>query len=52
MPTVLIIDDDTFLRLAIKEVLTDEGFNVLEADNGAIGLESAKNHIPDLILCD
>jgi two-component system sensor histidine kinase/response regulator len=52
MPKVLIIDDDNYLRLAIKEVLTDQGFDVLEADNGAVGLESAKSFFPDLILCD
>lgn len=52
MPKVLIIDDDLFLRQTIREVLTDQGFDVHEAQNGVTGLAKAKDLVPDLILCD
>jgi eukaryotic-like serine/threonine-protein kinase len=52
MVSVLVIEDMPQLRQNIAQVLAYEGFNVLEAANGAIGLQMAQQHIPDLILCD
>jgi|TARA_B100001964_G_C13744601_1_gene384702 DNA-binding response OmpR family regulator len=49
---ILIIEDEESIRHALSEVLKEDGFEVLEAENGKLGLESAiKNH-PDLILLD
>jgi DNA-binding response OmpR family regulator len=52
METILIIEDTYELRESIAEVLRQEGYNVLQAENGRIGIEQALKHTPDLILCD
>lgn len=51
-PTILIIDDDYVLRKNVAEVLTLENFDVLEAENGGMGLGMLQIHKPDLIICD
>jgi DNA-binding response OmpR family regulator len=50
--TILIVEDDTELREALKTALTYEKFNVLVADNGETGLGMALDKHPDLILLD
>lgn len=50
--TVLVIEDETDLRGLLKEKLLREGFNVLEAENGKTGLETATSQHPDIILLD
>jgi len=52
MDTILIIEDAIQLRTSIAEVLTAEGFRVIQADNGIAGIEMAKVWEPDLILSD
>jgi len=52
MCTILIIEDDESLLLFIDKFLTIQGFKVLTADQGKIGLELASKYLPDLILCD
>ena len=49
---ILIIEDETNLRTVLKDKLTKEGYEVLEASNGAEGVNSAKVNQPDLILLD
>jgi len=51
-PLVLTIDDEESIRECFMDILEDNGFNVLAAENGRVGLELIKNHRPDLILCD
>jgi DNA-binding response OmpR family regulator len=34
------------------ETLSMEGFEVIQAENGKLGLKLAQEHLPDLILCD
>jgi len=51
-PRILIIDDDAILRTGIKVYLEDSGFHVLEASNGAAGVQSVRAENPDLVLCD
>ena len=36
--TILIVDDEEQIRSSVRGVLTDEGFRVLEADNGRSAL--------------
>lgn len=52
LKTILIVEDDTELREALKTALTYEKFNVLTADNGETGLGMALDKHPDLILLD
>ncbi|TFH90367.1 response regulator [Vibrio ouci] len=51
MPHILLIDDDTELTSLLKEVLSFEGFEVSEANNGEEGLALLSDQI-DLILLD
>lgn len=51
MPHILLIDDDTELTSLLKEVLSFEGFEVSEANNGEEGLALLNDQI-DLILLD
>lgn len=49
--TILLIEDNEELRSFMKDVLGDK-FNILEAEDGVLGLEMARRNLPDLILCD
>ena len=49
---ILVIDDDQgFLRL-VEQVLTQKGYEVLQASNGQEGLRLLFAHKPDLVLLD
>ncbi|MDI9635887.1 diguanylate cyclase [Geitlerinema splendidum] len=52
MSKILIIEDELPIRANILELLEAEDFEVLEAANGQEGVNLAKQHQPDLILCD
>jgi anti-anti-sigma factor len=52
MTTILAIEDETKIRENIQEILELEGFDVLTAENGRIGVQLAQQHHPDLIICD
>lgn len=49
---VLLIEDDELTRNTIHAMLASEGWNVVEAPNGFVGLEKMKESVPDLILLD
>jgi CheY-like chemotaxis protein len=50
--TALIVDDDSDFRNALGEVLSDEGYRVLEASNGHEALAILDSVKPDVILID
>ncbi|MDO8663702.1 MAG: response regulator [Candidatus Wildermuthbacteria bacterium] len=56
MKNILIIEDEAALQKTLKEVLTQEGYEVISALDGEIGLRLANppvgGKIPDLILLD
>lgn len=49
---ILIIDDDAGLRKSLSLILTDAGYDVVQAEDGEQGLSTAMQQEPDLILCD
>ncbi len=49
---ILIIDDDTSVRMLFTDTLTDEGFEVDTAMDGVEGLEKLKQGGYDLVLLD
>ncbi len=49
---ILIVEDESTLNKAIADFLIAEKFEVLSALDGEVGLEMAKNELPDLILLD
>ncbi|MBX2863461.1 MAG: response regulator, partial [Leptolyngbyaceae cyanobacterium MAG.088] len=51
-PTILTIDNDCDSRQAIAELLKSVGFNVLEAKDGAAGLNLARKHQPDVVITE
>jgi CheY-like chemotaxis protein len=51
-PRVLVIDDEEPIRLLCRVNLRLAGMEVLEAPNGAAGIEVARRERPDLILLD
>jgi DNA-binding response OmpR family regulator len=50
--SLLFIEDDDAIRLALRLALEDEGYEVREAANGADGLAEFARHEADLVLLD
>lgn len=50
--TILIVEDDELLRGVLRDELESEGFTVLDAKDGKMGLEMATSGVVDLILLD
>ena len=50
--TLLVVEDSTFLRIAIERVFTRAGYRVLLARDGQEALRIAREAIPQLILLD
>jgi CheY-like chemotaxis protein len=52
MARILVVDDDRIQRVVAKQALTSKGHEVLEASDGAEGLDLVRTRHPDLIVCD
>ncbi|MGZ3582519.1 MAG: response regulator transcription factor [Ktedonobacterales bacterium] len=52
MKTVLVVDDQANVRHLIRDYLTQEGFHVVEAEDGRQALLVARHEHPDVILLD
>lgn len=52
MTTILVIEDESTIRENISAMLRFEGFETYSAENGQIGIDLARQHLPDLIICD
>ena len=52
MGKILIVEDEANIRQLVRYNLKKEGFQVLEATDGAQGLQSAQREKPDLVLLD
>ncbi|NIM97276.1 MAG: response regulator [candidate division Zixibacteria bacterium] len=50
--TILVVDDDEAQRFLCREILTDEGYDVLLAENGRKALEMIEDWKPDLVILD
>ena len=51
-PTILVVDDDAVQRVMVRESLEQVGYAVVEAGNGAEGLDEIRRCQPDLVLLD
>ena len=49
---ILVIEDEEPLRRVLKDILTVEGYSIIETKDGMEGLEMALKEHPDLILLD
>jgi DNA-binding response OmpR family regulator len=52
MPRILIIEDETPMRTALKDVVEAEGYRALTVADGESGVKRALEEKPDLILLD
>ncbi len=52
MVSVLVVDDERDIREAVAEVLKDEGFDVIDARDGAEALSQLRAHHPAVVLLD
>lgn len=49
---ILVIEDNLDVRENISEILSLSGYDTLEAEDGTVGVKLAREHHPDLIICD
>ena len=52
MARILIVDDAAFMRMRCSKLLSEKGYEVVEAINGAEALEKYKERKPDAVLLD
>jgi phosphoribosyl 1,2-cyclic phosphodiesterase/ActR/RegA family two-component response regulator len=52
MKTVLVIEDDVEFRKLVAQFMRENGWVVLEAGEGEEGIRLAKEHRPEVVLCD
>jgi CRP-like cAMP-binding protein/CheY-like chemotaxis protein len=50
--TILLIEDNLEMRENTAEIIELASYKVITAENGKVGVELAKEHLPDLIICD
>lgn len=51
--TILVVDDDAMLRVLLAELFSDEGFTVIEAENGEDALaQLERNHSVAVVVTD
>ncbi len=52
MQSVLVVDDESDIREAVTELLADEGYQVMNAGDGAEALRKARAFHPSIVLLD
>ncbi len=52
MALILLIDDDEFYRRMIRRTLEENRHEVIDAEDGAVGLGLYKAYMPDLVITD
>ncbi len=52
MPKLLVVDDAEFLRVRLTRMLTAEGFEVFQAENGLKAVAAYQEHHPQVVLMD
>lgn len=52
MATILIADDAAFMRMRCGRVLTENGYEVIEAENGREAVAKYAQHRPNAVLMD
>jgi signal transduction histidine kinase/CheY-like chemotaxis protein/GAF domain-containing protein len=52
IPLILVVDDDESMRRFLQQILTEAGYQVVEAENGMLALTIARQMRPNLIISD
>ena len=52
MAKILVVDDAEFLRVRLTKMLVSDGYEVLQAENGIVAVNTYKETRPDVVLMD
>ncbi len=52
MATLLVVDDAAFMRMRCSKLLTENGYQVIEAENGVQAIKQYQANRPDAVLMD
>lgn len=52
MKKLLLVDDEESIQIVYREEFEDEGYQVISALDGTVGLEKFKEEEPDLVILD
>ncbi len=52
MPRILIVDDAQFMRMRVAKLLTQHGYEVIEAENGEQAVQTYRLVQPDAVIMD
>lgn len=52
MPKILVVDDAAFMRMRCTKLLKENGYDVVEAENGLDAIAKYKETRPDAVLLD
>ena len=50
--TILVVDDEQNMRIALYETLSRNGYQVSVAENGRMALDMLQRNVPDLVITD
>ncbi len=50
--TILVADDESIIRLGVKQILEEAGHTVYTAENGVLAIKQAEGCMPDLVILD
>jgi two-component system chemotaxis response regulator CheY len=52
LATILVVDDAAFMRMRMSKILTEAGYQVVQAENGLEAVEKYQSEKPDAVLMD
>ncbi|MFN8618203.1 MAG: response regulator [Dehalococcoidia bacterium] len=52
MTTILVVDDAAFMRMRMSKILSEAGYEVIQAENGLEAVQKYKASRPDAVLMD
>jgi len=52
LPTILVVDDAAFMRMRMSKILTEAGYEVIQAENGLEAVQKYQALRPDAVLMD
>ena len=52
MPRILVVDDAAFMRMRCSKLLTENNYEVIEAEDGIEAIEKYEKFRPDAVLMD
>ncbi|MBN1993369.1 MAG: response regulator [Anaerolineae bacterium] len=50
--TIMIVDDAQFMRMRVHKLLTEHGYDVIEAEDGEAAVHAYRSANPDAVLMD